>query len=671
MHLSLVVAGVVVLSIHSSWGGLEEGPGAKSNESLVERTDAERKVGAAWLGSVVARILNLAHYQLPPITERERQIIQNYAQALDPSGLIFSEKDIDFFHSKWRGGIESDIETGNFTVAGELTDAARIRYKQVLERLPYILGLSGARDVGKFAIFDHEAPRGEPHSLVRFFLKGKLSRGWQKREIEVILGDYRDKIEKTSRDDQIDLFLNAVAKAFDKNSAYYPKDKHLYVASKITLRPTGVGIELKEDGSGRVSQVSANSAAGRDGKVEAGDKVISITDDEGVRHTASTSVTQFRELLAPEAGKSVVVEAEGEDDMIFRVALKSENLDVSDKNQVSSCVVEIDGVKIGILRVPSFYSARQDQGGRRADEDTRLQVLEMLKIGVGSLIVDVRQDSGGAVEAAVMLTGLFLDGVVYHSIDRVGAVQTFTTEGNVVYKGPLVVLVSAGTASAAEIFAKAIQDHGRGIVVGGERTLGKGSQQTLLDLDWHGGEEHFPERGAGSLRITTRLLFGPSGMGIQGVGVRPDISLPCAFDIALQVSRRENKTEALLSPSEIKIEGGRRSLPKSLPLIFDRSASRVLASPPLQKTRALQERFDQLFEDSNFKGDTIEYSEKMMPFVSLATLLREYSPEKSREGRCQEVDPILNEAVNVAADLGADQKSIGSGPVLIRAKTTR
>lgn len=671
MHLSLVVVVVVVvLAIHSAGVAVEEGLGAEPNESHVERTDIERKVGAAWLGSVVARILNLAHYQLPPIAERERHIIQNYAQALDPSGLIFSEKDIDFFHSKWRGRIESDIEDGSFGVAAELTGAALSRYEQILESLPTTLGLGGDGD--EFVIFDHEAPRGEPCSLVRFFLKGKLGRGWQEREIEVILRDYKDKVEQTSRDGQVDLFLNAVAKAFDKNSAYYPKDKQSYVASKVTLRPTGVGIELKEDGSGRVSEVSDNSAALRSGKVEEGDKVISITDDEGFRHTASTSVTQFRELLAPEAGKSVVVEVEGENDTIFRVALTSENLDVSAESQVSSCVVEREGVKIGILRVPSFYSARQDQGGRRADEDTRRQILEMLEIGVDSLVVDIRQDSGGAVEAAVMLTGLFLDGVVYHSIDRVGAVQTFTTEGNVVYNGPLVVLVSAGTASAAEIFTKAIQDHGRGIVVGGKRTLGKGSQQTLLDLDWHGGEEHFPDRGAGSLRITTRLLFGPSGMGIQGVGVRPDIRLPCAYDIALQVSQRENKAEAVLAPAAIKIEGGARGeLLKTLPLISDRSSSRVSASQSLQTTRVLQKRFDQLFENSKFKGDFLEYSEKMMPFVSLATLLREYSPEKSREGGCQDVDPILNEAVNVAVDLGSDQKSTGSGPRPIRTKIMR
>jgi len=251
-----------------------------------------------------------------------------------------------------------------------------------------------------------------------------------------------------------------------------------------------------------------------------------------------------------------------------------------------------------------------------------------------------------------------LEGVIYHSLDRNGTIQTFESKGKPLYNGPLVVLVSAGTASAAEVFAKAVQDNGRGVVVGGRRTFGKGSLQNLLDLDWHGGGVYLPEQGAGSVRVTTRVLFGPRGGGIQGFGVVPDIILPCAFDIALSVSEREGRGEEVLNPVSLSnIEVPFLETLSGWGYLVERSKKRVDNSPYFNKIKNLISNFEPLLGKGLVEGGHDGYAKQMEPFGRLSSALQEISVSRGRDGACGKLDPILDEAVKIAGDLAEDEHS--------------
>lgn len=613
------------------------------------------KEAKAWLGNVVLRILKLSHYKSDSIFNVEKKVVDHYVRSLDPDGFVFSETDVDFFTQQWRGKIEADIEGGEFLLAKEVTSEGGRRFEELLGVWDGLTESGGLLAVPRLEIFDVDVRRGTPQALLRNFFKGKFSRGWDEDDFKSALVDRGNKIRNMTESQRVDGFLDAVAKAFDRNSAYYPEERHQYVVSKVALQPTGVGIDLKKDGSGEIDQVFKNSPAERSGAVLEGDKVLSITDDVGINHPASTSVDQFSELLASEVGKSVTVEVKKNDATISHVTLQSEKLEIPAEKQVSSCIIDHGKMRIGVLRIPSFYASKTVKGGaegRMAGEDTREEIINMKKGGVDSIVIDLRQDSGGSVEAAEALTSLFLEGVVYHSMDRNGVVQTFGTKSKPIYTGPLVVLVSAGTASAAEIFAKAVQDHGRGLVVGGRRTFGKGSLQNLLDLDWHGGGIYFPEQGAGSVRVTTRILFGPRGGGIQGFGVIPDIVLPCSFDIALAVSEREGRREEVLQPAALSnIKSASPDTLMEWNCVVEKSQKRVEHSPYFNKIKDLTSDFDPLLREGIVEGGREGYAKKMEPFDQLSSALREISTSRGKDGACGELDPVLSEAVKIAEDL--------------------
>jgi carboxyl-terminal processing protease len=202
-------------------------------------------------------------------------------------------------------------------------------------------------------------------------------------------------------------------------------------------------------------------------------------------------------------------------------------------------VKEVDGVKIGVIDVPSFYA---DTDAKRAGDpnwastarDTQKILADFHTQGVNAVVVDLRSNGGGALDQAVELTGLFLkDGPVVQIRDRRGQVEVLNDEDPSVYwEGPLVVLTSEASASASEIFAAAIQDHHRGIVVGSPTTHGKGTVQNLLSLDRYLGRAGHPEfaEEAGAIKFTTHKFYRVNGGSTQIKGVSADVVLPSPWE---------------------------------------------------------------------------------------------------------------------------------------------
>jgi carboxyl-terminal processing protease len=224
----------------------------------------------------------------------------------------------------------------------------------------------------------------------------------------------------------------------------------------------------------------------------------------------------------------------GETKKVTLVREKVKLEELSAKSKVIEVDVNNQPMKFGVIEIPKFYVDwdakynKQLEDYKSTTRDVEKFIQQFKQQGIDGLIIDLRNNGGGALDEAVELTGLFIDkGPVVQQKDSRNRVHSFDdTDPRVVYDGPLAVLVNAGSASASEIFAGAIQDYGRGIIVG-EQTFGKGTVQTIRDLNQFRG---LLDSELGQIKLTTSKFYRVSGETTQHRGVVPDIEFPSIFD---------------------------------------------------------------------------------------------------------------------------------------------
>lgn len=641
--------------------------------------------GGRWLGGVFCKIFDSAHYGKMRVGESEGNIVSSYADRLDPERVLFSREELDVIGGKWKGKIRDDIEGGHFVLAQEMRMLSADRLEELCARAREA---GGPEDGERAAVFRRAKPRvlretDLAQAQTRYLSFENLRRGTR--------GGLRNELEaealrrrKMSDEDVRNIFLDAVAEAFDHHSGYYPPGEHRRFLGRITLKKSGVGIELDPDdvagGGVGVVGVSKGGAAEAGGQIFEGDTILALsTGGEG----AMTPVEELepgkiRDILESGAGETVTFKIAPKDGAgeTREVPVKSGSLPVKAEEMVAGTVMSRDNKKIGVIRIPSFY---EGEAGRRTEFDAGKTLNTVLGAGAEAVILDFRGDRGGSIGEAVSLTGMFLEGCVVRTVDRNGAIHDYRTRGGgVVYKGPLVALVNSGTASAAEIVAKAIQDHRRGVVVGGERTLGKGSMQHLVDLDRHGGWKFLGEGKAGAVKITTRLFFGPGGEGIQGRGVVPDVSMPCPYDTARRLAEADGLGERTLEPraiaGDIGLGGEGEVSPETVDRLKKRSADRQRENPAFSGLRALDVRFKELAKENSVPLEQNGFLEKMTIFGELQAALSSYGPIRGRGAggtpNDKGPDVALEEALSIAADLaGGIGEDTGSGQA--RTKTRR
>ena len=236
-------------------------------------------------------------------------------------------------------------------------------------------------------------------------------------------------------------------------------------------------------------------------------------------------------LIRGEKGTKVTLHIEHADNSREVVVLERDRVVLEDGSAVSSLETAQD-LKLGVVRLPSFYvDYNNRKSGRRASADVKRAVSDLEDQGVQGIILDLRHNGGGSLTEAIDVAGLFLPGgPVVQVRDRDGRIEALHDEGsNVAWSGPLVVLTDATSASASEIVAGALQDYGRALVVGDERTHGKGTVQQIAPLTRQLRGRHAEEVG-GALKLTVQKFYRVSGGSTQNKGVEADIVFPSDWD---------------------------------------------------------------------------------------------------------------------------------------------
>ena len=549
----LMCIGLMLLAV-SATGATRAVPAAASIAPLPALSPLPRET---LVDQAVAGILERYHYNKAPLDQALSQLIfTHYLQNLDPNRSYFLQSDIDSF-APYRNTLDDAIRAGNLHPAFAIYNVYQQRVQQ---RVQYALGLLAKEPnfkVKESFVYDRSkepwaSSVAELDDLWRKRVKndalGLLLAGKTWPQTADILRKRYQNIQYRTRQiapaDVFDLFMNSYTLSLDPHTNYFSPDQSQEFQIQMSLKLQGIGAALTSEGEyTRVDQVIPGGPAARSKQLHPDDRITAVAQgDKGdMVDVVGWRLDDVVQLIRGPKGSVVRLQIlpagapPGSSEKVIRLVRDTVKLEAQAAHK---SILTVSGTKrrykIGVITIPAFYS---DFEGRMEGEanytsttrDVRKLSLELEAEHVDGVVIDLRNNGGGALDEAIRLTGLFIPhGPVVQIRHRDGRIDVLDDDdSNVVYRGPLAILVNRFTASASEIFAGAIQDYHRGLIVGTD-TYGKGTVQTLFDLNRivPGNQD------AGQLKLTVDKFYRISGASTQRKGITPDIILPSNIDPA-------------------------------------------------------------------------------------------------------------------------------------------
>ncbi|HEX7715139.1 MAG TPA: carboxy terminal-processing peptidase [Bacillota bacterium] len=333
----------------------------------------------------------------------------------------------------------------------------------------------------------------------------------------------------------LERYLNALAGSFDPHTEYFSPTKKEDFDISMTGKLEGIGAMLGQDGAYiKVVEIVPGSAAWRQQELKPEDIILKVAQgQEEPVDVTNMSADDAVKLIRGPKGTEVRLTVKKPDGRIMVIPIIRDVVVVEETYARSAVLVnKKTGKKTGYINLASFYHDFQNPRGRNSATDVRKELEKLKAAKVGGVILDLRNNGGGALEDAVQMAGLFIkSGPIVQVKSGSGRGEVYNDpDGGVVYSGPLVVLVNSYSASASEILAAALQDYHRAVVVG-SNSFGKGTVQTIIDLDQLLGNQMADLKPAGSLKITVQKFYRITGGSTQEKGVTADIQLPEVYSI--------------------------------------------------------------------------------------------------------------------------------------------
>lgn len=584
------------------------GPGWPLSEdgsapSVLESTQRHRQISR-----MITRFVERAHYSRILIDdELSEAILDNYIESLDPNRHYYRESDITYF-ARYSNSMDDVLRSGNLDSVFDIFRLYRLRAQQNLDYALTLLDQEIDFTTDEEYIFDRtdmpwiETPV-EMQDLWRKRVKNDVvslllaDKDWEDAT-EVLRKRYRrvlKRINELDSNDVFETFMNSFARTLDPHSSYLSPRQSEEYRIQMSLSYQGIGASLElDDELVAVRNVIAGGPASIDGRLAPNDRITAVgqgkdgemvdvvgwqLDDvvQLIRGPRGTVVRlQILPADAPPGTDHHIVDLVRDKIKLEEQAAKSERIEI-----------ERDGQRrhIGVVSIPSFY---QDYEARNKGEedyvsttrDVRRLIEELKAEGIDALVLDLRGNGGGHLSEATALTSLFIGkGPVVQLKDTSGRVEVLDELKQFpIYDSPLVLLVDRFSASASEIFAAAIQDYRRGVVVG-QRTFGKGTVQNLYVLDQYARK--VPDPGLGQLTLTIGKYYRVTGGSTQNRGVLPDIDLPSAVDPAII---GESSRERALPWDQIKATGfpAGRPLDSEIAFLTQYLTNRMQTDPDIQ-----------------------------------------------------------------------------------------
>lgn len=346
--------------------------------------------------------------------------------------------------------------------------------------------------------------------------------------------DWYHRLNRQDLDDYRNIFLNSIAMAFDPHTSFLPPEDKENFDISMSGKLEGIGATLQEEGSYiKVTAIVPGSPSWKQGDLKVGDIILKVAQGkEEPVDIVDMAVGDAVKLIRGNKGTEVRLTVKKVDGAIKVVPIIRDVVILED-TYAKSALLQKNGEKhkVGYISLPKFYADFSKSGGANSGDDVRKEVLKLKKQGIDGLVIDLRNNGGGSLQDVVDMAGLFIEsGPVVQVKSRAG--QPYILEDrdpNLVYDGPLVILVNEFSASASEILAAAMQDYKRAIIIGSTATFGKGTVQRFIDLDENVGPELNSLKPLGVLKLTTQKFYRINGQTTQLKGVIPDVVLPSLY----------------------------------------------------------------------------------------------------------------------------------------------
>lgn len=342
------------------------------------------------------------------------------------------------------------------------------------------------------------------------------------------LDELYDYIDDRTRNDWFAVYINAIVEEFDPHTFYFaPEDKERFDRD-ISGKFEGIGARLQKKIDGiMVNEIISGGPAWRANELEVGDQILKVRqgdEKESVNVVGMRLEDAIKYIKGPK-GTIVVLTLKKVDGTIQDISIKRDVVEL-EETYAKSSIVEKDGQLFGVINLPKFYISFEDYNERNAASDIKQEILRLKEEGIEGLVMDLRNNGGGSLQTVVDIAGLFIEDGPIVQVKTTGEAKEVLKDKDksIVWDGPLVILVNELSASASEILAAAMQDYKRGIVIGSKQTYGKGTVQTVFDLNRMVRNNTKGDMGA--LKFTTQKFYRINGGSTQLEGVKSDVVVP-------------------------------------------------------------------------------------------------------------------------------------------------
>src|SRR6058998_214465 len=504
----------------------------------------------------VGRLLEEGHYTRQKLNEDvSKKFLQTYLELLDFSHLFFTQEDVDALNAKYGSSMAGDVLLGTLKPAYDIyalyTKRVDDRVAKIKELLKQPIDFKSnatvelSRQKSSWPKDEAEADQLWRGRITNELLQEHLSEHPIEPAPQLVTRLYdrlARNVHEQDKDEQIKLFLDALAQSYDPHSEYLSKADMKNFSINMGLSLVGIGAMLRsEDGYAKIESLVPGGPAQTDGRLKVGDRITAVAQGQSdyvdIREMRLDKVVEMIRGKKGTRVRLLVIPSDATDPSRRKnVELVRDEIKLKDQEARADIIIKKDengeAIKLGWLTLPSFY-ADMDKHQKSTTRDVLALLKRLKKENIAGLVVDLRRNGGGSLEEALSLTGLFLkSGPIVETKDYNGSIRISSDpDSGIAYSGPLVVLTSRQSASASEIFAAALQDYGRAVVVGDKNTFGKGTVQTILPIGRFASllGSHSEEDGA--LKLTIQKFYRVAGGSTQLHGVASDIVLPSLSDL--------------------------------------------------------------------------------------------------------------------------------------------
>ena len=559
----------------------------------------------------INQLLQQEHYDPKPVNDSlSAYVFNELLNNLDPSRNVFLKSQADSLSNKYRFQLDNLILKKDCSFINEIKKEYKkglVRNKLVLERLNTQTINFDTKDTIRFKQKNFD-----------FYLKeNDIDKAWNKKiryEIytdissksknldslklnfnamspkskKAIIENELCKINASLTNDKSfeDTLFNIFCEYFDPHTNYFSNDTKSSFVSTLSKEKLSLGlnVSLNEKNQIIVEEIDPNGPAFKSGKIKKGDQIIAISNQKETLEVSCYSIEAIATLMSSELNTTITLTIKRNSGKSFKVSVEKQILK-DEENTVYSFIID-EKIKIGYIKLPSFYSDFEGGNSKGCAQDVAKETLKLMKDNIKGMVLDLTDNGGGSMEEAVKLAGLFIDyGPISIVVDNKKRLSVINDPyKGVIYKGPIVIIINGNSASASEFFASIMQDYNRALLIG-STSLGKATMQTIVPLE-KDDDQHF-------VKLTISKFYRITGKSHQAKGVIPDVQIPTIYQDVLQ---KESEFPTALKNDSLNTRV--RFLPYVSSQLIETLAEK-------SRIRVAQNSYFKSIKDFNLKIDTV------------------------------------------------------------------